>query len=131
VAVYEATAIEHIENAVARYGQEHGGLRIFYPPATSLSDHPFCVLQAEWVTPEKARAAQAFLDFITTPEIQELALQYGFRPVDPDIPLDQSGSPFPRYRDNGVRLDLPPEVTVPPGNVLNTMLDFWTREIEP
>ncbi len=131
VAVYEATAIEHIENAVARYGEEYGGLRVYYPPVTSLSDHPFCVLQAEWVTPEKAEAAQVFLDFLTGEEMQRLALQYGFRPVDESIPLDQPGSPFPRYQTNGIQFALPPEVEVPPGNVLNAMLDFWSRNVQP
>ncbi len=131
VAVYEATAIEHVENAVARYGEEYGGLRVYYPPVTSLSDHPFCVLQAEWVTPEKAEAARAFLDFLTGEEMQRLALQYGFRPVDESISLDQPGSPFPRYQANGIQFALPPEVEVPPGNVLNAMLDFWSRNVQP
>jgi ABC-type sulfate transport system substrate-binding protein len=131
VAVYEATAIEHIENAVARYGEQHGGLRVYYPPATSLSDHPFCVLNAEWVAPEEAEAARMFLDFLTGGEMQALALQYGFRPVDDAIALDQPGSPFPRYRANGIRLQLPDEVEVPPGNVLNAMLEFWARNVQP
>jgi hypothetical protein len=127
VAVYEATAIENAENAVGRYGE----LQIYYPPATSLSDHPFCVVQADWVTPDKARAAQMFLDYLTDREMQELALmQHGFRPVDQGIPLDQPGSPFQRYAANGLRLDLPPEVEVPPGNVLNTLLDFWSRNAQ-
>ncbi|MBN1486155.1 MAG: substrate-binding domain-containing protein [Anaerolineae bacterium] len=126
VAVYEATAIEQAENAVGRYGE----LKIYYPPGTSLSDHPFCVLDAEWVTPEKAEAAQIFLDFLTEREMQELSLQYGFRPVDPSIPLDGPDSPFVRYIANGVKLDLPPSVEVPPGNVLNTLLDFWGRNIQ-
>lgn len=126
VAVYEATAIEQAENAVGRYGE----LKIYYPPGTSLSDHPFCVLDAEWVTPEKAEAAQIFLDFLTEREMQEMSLQYGFRPVDPSIPLDGPDSPFVRYIANGVKLDLPPSVEVPPGNVLNTLLDFWGRNIQ-
>jgi ABC-type sulfate transport system substrate-binding protein len=130
VAVYEATAIEHVENAVARYGEEYGGLRVYYPPATSLSDHPFCVLEAEWVTPEEARAAQMFLDFLTSREMQELALQYGFRPVDSSISLDQPGSPFPRYQANGIQLTFPDPVEVPPGNVLNAMLEFWGRSVQ-
>jgi hypothetical protein len=131
VAVYEATAIEHIDNAVARYGSEYGGLQVYYPPVTSLSDHPFCVIRADWVSPEEAQAAQHFLDFLTDTGMQELALRYGFRPVDSDISLTGSGSPFPRYEANGVRLDLPDEVTVPPGGVLNTMLEFWARNVQP
>lgn len=131
VAVYEATAIEHIENAVARYGSSYGGLRVVYPPVTSLSDHPFCVLRADWVTPEEAEAAQVFLDFLTDREMQQLALRHGFRPVDDEISLDDPGSPFPQYEANGVQLDLPDQVEVPPGNVLNTMLEFWARNVEP
>jgi ABC-type Fe3+ transport system substrate-binding protein len=126
VAVYESTAIEHAENAVGRYGE----LKVYYPPATHLSDHPFCVLQADWVTPEKARAAQAFTEFLTSSEMQELALEHGFRPVDPAIPLDGPDSPFQRYATNGLQMDLPPQVEVPEGNVLNTLLDFWARNVE-
>lgn len=127
VTVYEATAIGQIQNAVGRYGE----LRITYPPATSLSDHPFCVLQSSWVTSEKAEAAKLFLDFLTDIEMQELALlEYGFRPVHPGVPIDQTGSPFLRYVDNGVRLTIPPEVEVPPGTVLNTLLEFWARNVQ-
>jgi ABC-type Fe3+ transport system substrate-binding protein len=89
------------------------------------------VLQAEWVTSEKAEAAQLFVDFLTSKEMQELALlEHGFRPVDKSIALDQASSPFLRYVDNGLRFDLPPEVKTPPGNVLNTLLDFWSRNVE-
>jgi ABC-type Fe3+ transport system substrate-binding protein len=127
VTVYEATAIDQIQNAVGRYGE----LRILYPPATSLSDHPFCVLQAPWVTPEKAEAAKLFLDFLTDTAMQELALlEHGFRPVHPSVAIDQTGSPFLRYVDNGVQLAIPPEVEVPPGGVLNTLLEFWARNIQ-
>jgi ABC-type Fe3+ transport system substrate-binding protein len=127
VAVYESTAIEQAENAVGRYGE----LQVYYPPATHMSDHPFCVLQAEWVTPQEARAAQIFVDFLTGPEMQEAALlQHGFRPVDRSIALDQAGSPFQQYAVNGLRIDLPAEVETPPGNVLNTLLDFWAREVQ-
>jgi hypothetical protein len=126
VAVYESTAIEQAENAVGRYGE----LQIYYPPATHLSDHPFCVLQAEWVSPQEARAAQIFVDFLLSSGMQENALlQHGFRPVDRSISLDQPGSPFQHYATNGLRIDLPPEVETPPGNVLNTMLDFWMRNV--
>ena len=127
VAVYESTAIEQAENAVGRYGE----LQVYYPPATHLSDHPFCVVQADWVTPDEARAAQMFVDFLMSGEMQELALMaHGFRPVDPNVQLDRSGSPFQRNSVNGLQTNLPPEVETPPGNVLNTLLDFWTRNVQ-
>jgi hypothetical protein len=126
VAVYESTAIEQAENAVGRYGE----LQVYYPPATHLSDHPFCVLEAEWVTEQQARAAQMFVDFLMGREMQELALlEHGFRPVDPGVPLDQPRSPFQRRAVGGLRVNLPPEVETPPGSVLSVLLDFWARDV--
>lgn len=127
VAVYESVAIEQAANAAGRYG----ALRVYYPPATLMSDHPFCVLSAEWVTPEKARAAQVFVDFLLSRPAQELALiKHGYRPVDPSIALDRPDSPFVRYAANGLRLNLPQQVETPPGSVLNTLLEFWSRNVQ-
>ena len=127
VAVYESAAIEQADNAVGRYGE----LRVYYPPATVMSDHPFCILKSDWVTPEKQRAAQIVMDYLTSQPIQQLALlKYGFRPVDSSIALDQAGSPFNRYANIGLQAgNLPPEVDVPAGDVLNTLLDFWARKV--
>ena len=127
VAVYESVAIEQAANAAGRYG----ALRVYYPPATLMSDHPFCALSADWVTPEEARAAQMFVDFLLSQPAQELAFQkHGYRPVDPSIALDRADSPFIRYAANGLRIDLPKQVETPPGNVLNTLLDFWSRNVQ-
>jgi hypothetical protein len=126
--VYEATAIEQAENAVGRYGE----LRVYYPPALVWSDHPFCIVNADWVDPQQAKAAEIFINYLTSKPMQELALtKYGFRPVDPSISLEQSGSPFDRYAANGIKADLSnlPVVEVPAGNVLNTLRDFWSRNV--
>lgn len=128
VAVYEATAIEQAENAVGRYGE----LRVYYPPALLWSDHPFCILNTDWVTPQQTEAAKLFMDYLTSEPAQKLALlKYGFRPVETSIPLEQTGSPFDRYAANGFRADLStlPDVEIPVGNVLNTLRDFWSRNV--
>ena len=128
VSVYEATAIEQAENAVGRYGE----LRLYYPSAILWSDHPFCVLNADWVTTQQTKGATIFIDFLTSKDAQELALmKYGFRPVDTSIKLEQPGSPFDRYAANGFRTDLSSsrEVEIPAGNVLNTLRDFWSRNV--
>jgi ABC-type sulfate transport system substrate-binding protein len=128
IAVYEATAIEQAQNALGRYGE----LRVYYPPANIMSDHPFCVLQADWVTDEKAKAAQQFIDYLLSKPAQEKALlEYGFRPADRTTPLDQAGSPFQRYAANGVQLDAGPLVELPSGSTLQTLLDFWSRNVQP
>lgn len=128
VAVYEATAIEQLENAAGRYGE----LKIFYPPHTIMSDHPFCILDAEWVTEEKRAAALVLIDFLKSPEAQQAAVvSHGFRPVDPAISLSQAGSPFRNEGENGIRLELPTEIKLPQGSVLDTLLNFWNRNITP
>ncbi|MEW6402232.1 MAG: substrate-binding domain-containing protein [Chloroflexota bacterium] len=129
VTVYEATAIEQAANAVGRYGE----LRVYYPPAILWSDHPFCVVDAEWVTQQQTEAATLFIDFLRSKDSQELALlKYGFRPVDASIKLEQPGSPFDHYAANGFLTDLSglPEVEIPTGNVLNTLRDFWSRNVD-
>ncbi len=128
VAVYEATALEQAENAVGRYGE----LRVYYPPVTVWSDHPFCVLDADWVTPEKTEAAQLFIEYLRGPGVQQVALmKYGFRPVEPSVRLEQPGSPFEVYAYNGFESDLSayPEIPVTSGEVLNILLEFWSRNV--
>ena len=101
IAVYESAAIEQVPNALGRYGD----LRVYYPPATIMSDHPFCVLNADWVKPDQAKAAQVFVDYLLSKPAQEKALlTYGFRPVDPAITLDRPDSPFVRYTANGLSI---------------------------
>jgi hypothetical protein len=126
--VYEATAIEQAGNAVGRYGE----LRVYYPPALLWSDHPFCILDGDWVTPQQTEAAELFIDYLISTPVQTTALMnHGFRPVDASIKLEQAGSPFDRYAANGFRVDLSalPEVEIPPGNVLNTLREFWSRNV--
>ena len=125
-AVYESSAIEQAANALGRYGE----LRVYYPPATIVSDHPFCVLKADWVKPDQAQAAQQFVDYLLSQPAQEKALlKYGFRPTDPAIALDQPASPFQQFAANGLTINLPPQIDLPSGDALNTLLDFWSRNV--
>ena len=126
VAVYESSAIEQAPNAAGRYGELH----VYYPTATVMSDHPFCILKADWVTPEKAQAAQRFVDYLLGRSAQELALKkYGFRPSDRSIDLAQPDSPFTRYTAYGFQanLDALTLVEVPRGEVLDTLMSLWSR----
>lgn len=123
-AVYESNVIEQAANAVGRYGE----LRAYYPPTTTVSDHPFCILQGDWVSSDARRGSQALLNYLTSEGPQSSALlQHGFRPVNSVVKLDQPASPFVNLTNIGIRADLPPQVAIPQGDVLNTLLDYWSR----
>lgn len=122
--VYEHLALRSMAAA-------QGKLRIFYPPATLLSDHPFAVLQGDWVAPEQRAAADQFRDFLLSRPIQELALQYGFRPVDQGVSIQSNdpNNPFVRYAQNGAQVAIAGQVGVPPPDVIEALLRLWQTKI--
>lgn len=65
-------------------------LAVYPSEGVLVSDHPFCILNAPWVTKDQRLAAQEFFNFLMSPEIQVLAMRYGFRPVNPQVALDPS-----------------------------------------
>jgi hypothetical protein len=127
-AVYENLAIEQIEAAQNRW---NGVLQVVYPPATLLSDHPYVVLEAPWTTADQRAAAARFRTFLLSRPVQELALQYGFRPADPAVAITPAdpNNPFTKYQRNGVQTNIPQQAQVPSSDVLNALLDLWEREI--
>lgn len=128
VAIYENLAIESIDKAQGRWGDT---LRVVYPPATLFSDHPYAVLAGDWTTPEQRAAAEQFGQFLLSRPIQELALQYGFRPADPGVAVitNDPGNPFRKYAQYGVQVDIAQQVELPPGDVIATLLELWRRQI--
>ena len=124
VATYENLALEQMANARNRWNDS---LTLIYPPANLWSNHPYAILDAEWVTPPKREAARQFGDFLLSRAQQEKAVSLGFRSVLPDVPLDSATSPFTRNASAGVKLELPALVEVPGADVLNALLDAWTR----
>jgi hypothetical protein len=128
VLVYENLAIEYLEPAQGRWGQP---LRVYYPPATMFSDHPYAVLGDPLTSPEQRAAAEQLRTFLQARPQQELALQFGFRPADPNVPLISGDptNPFNRYAAYGVQIDILQQVENPSTETLNTLLDLWRRRI--
>lgn len=126
VTVYEVSALERMNNARNSWGELH----IVYPPANLWSDHPFAVVNADWTTPDQRTAATQFRSFLLAQEQQQQAVQFGFRPTNPDVALDGAESPFTRYAANGVQLDPGPIVEPPSAETIDALLDFWA-ELKP
>jgi hypothetical protein len=58
-------------------------------------------------------------------------LRYGYRPVSPAVSLSEQGSPFSQYATMGLQTSVPSvALDTPPGDVLNTLLDFWARNVQ-
>jgi ABC-type sulfate transport system substrate-binding protein len=128
VMVYENLAIESLEAAQRQHGQP---LRVYYPPATSLSDHPYAILDAPLTTAAEREAATRFRDFLLARPAQELALQRGFRPASPEVSIGGPNNPFERYASFGVRAEIDQQVETPPAAVMAALIDLWELRIQP
>jgi hypothetical protein len=111
--------------------QEKEPLLIFYPGLNAISNHPFAILDAPWVTSEQKQAAQQFRDFLLEPKQQLQALQYGFRSNDPAINLTDAGisnNPFTQLSQLAPRstFDYNNQAHVPSGAAVDALISQWT-----
>jgi Ca-activated chloride channel family protein len=99
-----------------------------YPvEGTFWSDHPYSVLDADWVTPAQREASAKFLAFLKAKPQQERALALGFRPVDPTIKI---GAPIDAA--HGVDAQQPQTLLeVPDGATLDALLVSWRKTKKP
>jgi Ca-activated chloride channel family protein len=98
---------------------------IYPKEGTFWSNHPYAVLNAPWVTDEQKMAAEDFLAFLLDKPQQLKALEYGFRPADPAIPLS-----VPLDIAHGVDPNQPQTVLeVPSADAITGIEQLW-REVK-
>ena len=105
-----------------RYPNMSTNVVAIYPKeGTFWSDHPFVIPNAPWVDAEKRAAAETFRNFLLARPQQELALKYGFRPGDPNVPVGE-----PISAANGVD-PLQPQtlLNVPSADVIDAVRAIW------
>jgi ABC-type Fe3+ transport system substrate-binding protein len=125
--VYEALAISEVPRAVGRWEN----LRVFYPNINLWNDHPICLFNTEWVTPAQKKAAEQLADFLMSDPIQRAALKRGYRPGNLDVPVitTEPDNPFNKYKDLGIRVEVPRIAQPPEGAVLQALLQTYQRNI--
>jgi ABC-type sulfate transport system substrate-binding protein len=116
-----------LENAEGRWGP----LQVIYPKNNMWNDNPYCILNTPWTTAEHQHAAETFLKFLMSKPIQERALDHGFRPGNPDVPVKGEQSPFVRFAESGLQVEIPQVCEVPSSEVIQNLLQSWIRLATP
>ncbi len=120
---YLSAAVLYENLVIESYGKSPAEpLVAIYPvEGTFWSDHPFSVLDADWVGPDEKDAGAKLLAFLKSRPAQEKAMELGFRPADASIPIAS-----PIDADHGVDPKQPSTVLpVPDVKVLNELLSVW------
>ena len=132
VAIEEKSVIDYnkgnpdgIVSAGERPKEPRVPLVAIYPKeGTLFSDNPLIVLDAEWVSAEEKAAAKVFEEYIRQPDNQKKVLEFGFRPGNPDVAVDD-----PIVAANGVDPNQPQTLLdVPEPTVLTGLLDRWSDQ---
>jgi ABC-type Fe3+ transport system substrate-binding protein len=123
VMVYENLALGKMRQAQGRWGD----LVVGYPTRNIWNSHPYYILDVPWSSADQRVAAKEFLDFLLSEPIQRRALDFGFRPGNPAVPINEPDSPFVRYRDSGFRIDVLPDCQPPKSRVVEELLNFSRR----
>jgi Ca-activated chloride channel family protein len=122
---YLSAAVLYENLVIESYGKKPPmPLVAVYPvEGTFWSDHPYSVLDAEWVDAPAREAAGVLLAYLKGKPAQQAALALGFRPVDPAIPM---GAPVDAA--HGVDPKQPQTLLeVPDGPTLEALLAAWRR----
>jgi len=127
---YLSAAVLYENLVVESYGKPSGNppLVALYPvEGTFWADHPFCILDGDWVTAEQREAAGQLLAFLRKRPAQERALAHGFRPADTQIaigaPVDTAHGADPKQPQT--LLD------VPDGATLLALIETWREYKRP
>ena len=94
---------------------------IYPKEGTFYHDDPFIVMAS--ATADEQQAAEQFFNFLLTPDSQRLAMTFGFRPANVDVPLADPISPTFGVQPQGVQNILP----FPPADVIVAAKQTWAQ----
>jgi len=101
VVIYESDVIQanaHIRSQNRGYPK----LQAIYPrEGTFSSNHPYTIVARDWVDADEEDGAKRYFQYLTDPQTQAIALQYGFRP-GVALDIDQKIYDVVWNPDNGV-----------------------------
>lgn len=117
----EENDLIYINRGLTQYQPPERLVALYPKEGTFWHEHPMGIVNADWVTPEQAAAAQVFVSYVLTEPVQELIMSEGFRPANPDVELG-----FPFVPENGVDPTQPRTVLdVPAPEVIAAVQQSW------
>ncbi|HUJ56987.1 MAG TPA: VWA domain-containing protein [Kofleriaceae bacterium] len=124
---YMSACVTYENLVIESYGKPGAAFPLVavYPvEGTFWADHPYAILDAEWVGADERAGAQAFLAFLKARPMQQRALALGFRPADSSIamaaPIDAAHGVDPKQPQTLLEM--------PGADVLGALLDAWRHE---
>jgi len=131
---YLSAAVMYENLIVAQETKRLGGqssqipvVAIYPKEGTFWSNHPYVVLNAPWVTAQQKDAASVFEAFLLDKPQQLKALELGFRPADPSIPLAA-----PLDANHGVDIAQPHTILeIPSAAVIDGIQTLWKQAKKP
>ncbi|MBE9211830.1 VWA domain-containing protein [Plectonema cf. radiosum LEGE 06105] len=120
--VYESSVID--ANSHLQPGQQ--SYQAVYPQATFTSNMRAILPKAPWVSADEKAAAEKFIDYLRSAQVQKIATELGLRPGVPGIPLGEKfSSQFgvnPQAKYDSLR---PPQP-----EVVEAMLKSWQEVVK-
>jgi hypothetical protein len=124
----ESDLLNNMEGIKTRWSDP---LAIRYPKYVTWFDFPYSIWMGPETTAAEKNAALQFQQFLLKPEIQQLAVQQGLRPVNTDVDVTQGDNVFTRYAAQGVEAVVPrtTRMTSPNRDVLQALLRWFDLNV--
>ncbi len=117
----EENDLIYINQGKTQYQPPEKLVALYPKEGTFWHEHPFGIVNADWVTPEQKDAADIFTQYVLLPPQQEIIMSEGFRPVNPAVTLA-----YPFTAENGVTAEGPRTVLdVPEADVIIAIQESW------
>lgn len=124
----ESDLLSHMEGIQARWQEP---LVIIYPEYITWFDFPFTVWMGQETTAAEKNAALEFERYLLSEEVQAQAVLHGLRPVNTSVSLEIEGSPFARWRDQGIVTVVPRASAMrsPDRDTLDTLVRWFELNV--
>jgi Ca-activated chloride channel homolog len=125
--MYENLVVAQESKRLSGQSSQVSVVAIYPKEGTFWANHPYAILNAPWVTEVQKQAALDFQSFLLDRPQQLKAIELGFRPADPSVPLTA-----PLDAQHGVDINQPQTILeVPSADVIKGIQNLWLQVKKP